>query len=80
MPKDTWGPKTMHYTSQPPPCFKMPPSTNYQSEELKTSYPPQKDTVPVLSVKMPLLGKERNCGGKKSEKDQRPLKSQLTGF
>lgn len=73
MPKNTWGPKTMHYTNQPPPCFKMPPSKNYQSEELKTSYPPQKDTVPELSVKMPLpwkteTQKERNCGEKRVRK------------
>lgn len=70
MSKDTWGPKTIHYTSQPPPWFKMPPSKNYQSEELKTSYPPQKVTVPELSVKMPLpwkmqTQKERNCGEKR---------------
>lgn len=69
MPKDTWGPQTMHSTNQPPPHVKMPPSKNYQSEELKNSYPPRKDTVPELSVKMPLpwkmrTQKERNCGKK----------------
>lgn len=62
MPKDTWGPKTMHSNNQSPP-LKMLSSKHYQSEELKPPYPPQKNVVPELSkklsAKMPLPWKMR---------------------
>lgn len=85
MPKDTWGPQTMHSTNQPPPHVKMPPSKNYQSEELKPLTLLGKIQSQSCPWKCLFLGKcghkKRGIVGKKSEKDQRPLgKSQLTGF
>lgn len=56
-------------------------SKRYQSEALKTPYPPQKNVVPELSkklsVKMPLPKKnektKRRKVVKRREKDRRPL-------